>query len=403
MPVAPRADLDLAVREEAPVHHVVVVADHGNHPHDELALRAPFVAVPPDHVAPGALEDARDARLVLRPAGAFRHDAVDVGGVRGAIDAGAERIGQATRRELAGVDEGPHVPVLLRGHVRHEDLGQVAFVQHWPLPVAVAPGGGRHDHADSRVRPDVEAPAIPRHDVAVQRVAGPGWLPDLERGCRLAQGAHRGAVEIVPARHDRHRFVVGELENLLRVHVHHHDEALDPARPRIAIAGSQTAGKHTQALAGVLRLAEVAGRHRDARHELRVGDAAFLQGLSKARILHRLLDDVGAELALEPHRLHALALGPRHEFLAGDVHRRLEDGRALRNDDLGRSGERRARLPRPYRRLVWRLDLEARESGRVGQLARLLQDLEHREVLLARQGVERVQRRLRLRRRRNDD
>jgi hypothetical protein len=65
-------------------------------------------------------------------------EAVHVDGVRWAVGAGLERERRDPQAIVAGVHEPVEVPLLLRVHVRHEDLGDEPAVEHLPPRAGVA-------------------------------------------------------------------------------------------------------------------------------------------------------------------------------------------------------------------------------------------------------------------------
>ena len=165
---------DRAVLAEDPVEQVVIVADHGGGAHDEVAARTAVrllvLVVPPGRVSGFALVDARGPGHRARPALSVRVDRVDVDSVVRAVPAAQQRLGQSACRKLAGVDEVAGVPGEGRVHVGHVDLGELALVHDRARTrvraLAVVDEG--HHQSGALVRPQVEAPVLPAHLVAVQ-------------------------------------------------------------------------------------------------------------------------------------------------------------------------------------------------------------------------------------------
>lgn len=95
----------------------------------------------------------------------------------------------------------------------------MALIQHRTIAIALAPDNGREDGTDARVWTDVEPPAVPGDDVAIEREAWPEWLADLARRGELAKRSNGLRVEFRSAWLHGHDLVVGHLENLAGVSV----------------------------------------------------------------------------------------------------------------------------------------------------------------------------------------
>ena len=229
----------------------------------------------------------------------------------GAIPAGQQRPDQSAGAELAGVDEVPRVPGERRVHVGDVDLRQVALVHHragFRLR-ALAVVDQRHDEAGALVGPQVKAPVLPAHLVAVEVEADPFGTVDLERSGDVPRILERGSVEVGVGGRDGRHAVVDDLEHLAAVHVDEGGQPLDLPRP--TVPGLSRLGTPDVPEPAVLLLlgAEVAGRDRGAVQEGVVGDAALLEAGDEVGVLEHLVDR-GAELGEAPVRLRAGELFP---------------------------------------------------------------------------------------------
>ncbi len=137
--------------------------------------------MPPRDVPGLALEDADDVLAGLRRALVVGEHAAEVDRVRRAVDASQQRHRELARAVLAGVEIGAEVPAGRRILVGHEDLGERALVEDRPQPAVIVVADEREHQAGARIAPDVEAPALPGHLVAVELEAGAFRLLDQER------------------------------------------------------------------------------------------------------------------------------------------------------------------------------------------------------------------------------
>ena len=103
---------------------------------------------------------------------------VEEGGIRRAIDAELQWRSHKAEIVFADIEPGAERPVRIRIHIRHEQLGERAAIQHEPVALAVAVAQQRHDETAAAVEPVVERPLPPSHD------------PVLERGVRIFQRRH---------------------------------------------------------------------------------------------------------------------------------------------------------------------------------------------------------------------
>ena len=170
-----------------------------------------------------------------------------------------------------------------------------------------------------RVHRDPQRPALPLHEVAVDREARPLGLGDLER---LEVVAHRtDVVAQVAAALGRqwHDAVVDDLQDLSPSVVDERDEPFD--WPGVAVVGvglPVVREAAADAASLFVREPEVPGRPRVDLGPGQIGDAAAGEGRLPLGVLVQRHDRVEA-LPVQQGRAHARHLAPRRDGAAADV------------------------------------------------------------------------------------
>ena len=308
-----------------------------------------------------------------------------------AVPAAQQRLGQSASREFAGVDEVAGVPGEGRVHVGHVDLGKLALVHDgpWIRVGALAVGDERHDQAGALVRPQVEAPVLPTHLVAVHVEADTLGQVEPEGAGDLARIVERGPVVVGVHVRDRRHAVVDDLEHLGGRQVDHGGQALDLPRPGVPGAARLGAADMSEPPPLLLLGAEVAGRDRRAVQEAGVGDAPFLKSRDELGVFEHFAHH-RAELSEAPVRLDAGERGPGRDLPGVQVDRRFERVFALANESVGGSRYLVALSPGADDILGRFAQRELREGRLAVEPAGVAEDLERAPDFLVAELIERM-------------
>ena len=311
-----------------------------------------------------------------------------------AVPAAQQRLGQSACRKLAGVDEVAGVPGEGRVHVGHVDLGELALVHDRARTrvraLAVVDEG--HHQSGALVRPQVEAPVLPAHLVAVQVEADALGLVDPEGAGDLARMVERGPVVVGVHVRDRRHAVVDDPEHLAGRQVDHGGQALDLARPGVPGAAGLGAADMSEPPPLLLLGAEVAGRNRRAVEEARVGDAPLLEPRDELGMFEHLAHH-RAELTETPVRLDAGERRPGRDLAGVQVNRRLERVLALANEGPGGSRDLVALSPGADDVLGRLAQRELREGRLAVEFPGVAEDLQRAPDFLVAELIERMVRR----------
>ena len=247
----------------------------------------------PGRIAGQALEDADHLRQRQRHHGnrrignRRRNERIEQLRIRRHVEAEPERRREQAEAEFAFVHVRAIEPVGIGVLVGHEDLGQRALVHHRPAVV-----GHERDHgAGTALEAHVEFPLLPLDEVAGDREVRALRLRDLDRAERRTQAvarAHRGLVELLGRRVQRHDAGVNDLKHGAIVEVHDRLHTLD--RSRVEVDRGILAKIHLR-LDDPARLLRQAERSRRERRDEHIGelvgrrDAAQRQRVEEGRIL----------------------------------------------------------------------------------------------------------------------
>src|SRR6516162_4865462 len=174
----------ISIALEAPVENVVVVADHRRSAQDQHARAAArelmIFKVAPSRLAGVAFKQAGELSVNNRKAVLFPGQAVEIDGIGGAINPGAQWLQNLTGGvELAGIDEDAVGPANRRIHIRHIELRHGALVKDGAEATAVLDPGEIDDGAQTRIEPETETPVLPADFPA----------PDLKAGAKRLANA----------------------------------------------------------------------------------------------------------------------------------------------------------------------------------------------------------------------
>src|SRR5262249_49190595 len=243
----------ISIALEAPVENVVVVADHRRSAQDQHARAAArelmILKVPPSRLAGVAFKQAGDLSVNDRKAVLFPGQAVEIDGIGGAINPGAQWLQNLTGGvELAGIDEHAVGPANRRIHIRHIELRHGALVKDGAEATAVLDPGKVDDGAQTRVEPETETPVLPANLRALDLKAGAKRLGNAD-GSRPPAGRSFQLLVVHGSFRDRRDAFVDHLENFLFGRVDFDLQAFNAARPAEVDAVRVVAAAHHDAVA----------------------------------------------------------------------------------------------------------------------------------------------------------
>ena len=183
------------------------------------------------------------------------------------------------------------------------------------------------------------------------KLAPPGWVTTSGLGATRDPGGF--LVQLLTRRRERHDARVEDVDDLRRVHVDDHHDALDGTAIEVRLVAFEV-GEGAQHAAALQRGRDLPGGPRVDLHLLEIRDLTLPHGRLPARIG---LDDLrdGFVLAGEHERLHALDLVPGDHARRSEVRDGFEGAIAPGVDDHRErlSRDRRSGLVRQHVALRW--------------------------------------------------